>query len=163
LYPDPRMITESSLFYIVISSPLHKNAESVTVQRRRQNALASWDTGFTQDVTVVTSTEGYTSSHCVMKGVWEVVYCLTAQDNDNGTGAFGPLLTCWDIFFYMTYISFSHPQITWRVERPIMFFRYFIYEITVQSPRLCFSFPNHFSFFSSLRISGPMGFSGTHR
>lgn len=32
-----------------------------------------------------------------------------------------------------------------------------------QSPRLCSSFPNHFSFFSSLRFSGSMGFSGTHR
>lgn len=77
----------------MISSPLQKNAESVSVRRRRQSALASWDTGFTQDVTAVTSIEGYPSSQCVTKGVWEVVYCLTAQYNDNGTGESGPLLT----------------------------------------------------------------------
>ena len=78
---------------LVISSPLHKDAESVSVRRRRRSALESWDTGFTRNIT---SIESYSSSQRLSKGIWEVVYCLMAQDANNETCEFCNLFAPFD-------------------------------------------------------------------
>jgi len=99
---------ENRLFDIVISSPLHKSAESVSVRRRRQGALVLYDAGFTQDVAAAAGIEGGPSSQWDSKGVWEVAYCLTAQGDSIGTGEFGLLLTfCARWIFFHIYIIYK--------------------------------------------------------